>query len=97
MLNVFEPRDGILSYTGPSSGISLLSNSGLTWIENTFSETEDVCNTLKGITLDVASHLQMPKCIPTKPWASTHMNEPRKPFPSEELMWTYSEGELHPV
>lgn len=79
-------------YTGPSSGISLLSNPGLTWIENTFSETKDVCYILKGVTLDVASHLQMSKCTPPKPWALINMDKAPKPFPSEEVAWTYVEA-----
>ncbi|KAH9220912.1 fungal-specific transcription factor domain-containing protein [Leptodontidium sp. 2 PMI_412] len=76
-------------YTGPSSGISLLSHSGLTWVQNTFSGTEDICETLKTVAREVANHLQMPKCIVAKPWAATHMNAPRRPIPSEEVVWTY--------
>jgi hypothetical protein len=87
-------RDGILHFIGPSSGISLLSNPGLTWIQSTFSGTEDVCNTLKSVTLEVANHLQMPKCIPVKPWASIHIDGPRKPIPPEEVVWTYVDGQL---
>ncbi|KAG4433722.1 hypothetical protein IFR05_010803 [Cadophora sp. M221] len=76
-------------YTGPSSGISLLSRSGLTWVQNTFSGTEDICETLKAVAREVANHLQMPKCIVEKPWTATHMNAPRTPIPSEEVVWAY--------
>ncbi|KAE9380925.1 hypothetical protein N431DRAFT_136771 [Stipitochalara longipes BDJ] len=84
-------------YTGPSSGISLLSHPGLTWIQNTFSGTEGVCNTLKSVALEVANHLQIPKCIPVKPWASIHIHGPRKPLPPEEVVWTYVDAYFRSV
>ncbi|KAH7407318.1 fungal-specific transcription factor domain-containing protein [Cadophora sp. MPI-SDFR-AT-0126] len=84
-------------YTGPSSGISLLSQPGLTWIRNTFSGTEDICNAINSVTREVANHLQRPKCIVFKPWIATNMNEARKPIPPEDTVWTYVDAYFRSV
>ncbi|OCK74675.1 hypothetical protein K432DRAFT_310261, partial [Lepidopterella palustris CBS 459.81] len=84
-------------YTGPSSGISLLSDTGLDWIRKAFNGSQDMCNVLKSVNMDVASHLQMPKCIPANPWASNAWDVSPKPFPPHEVMWEYVDAYFRTV
>ncbi|KAI9742379.1 MAG: hypothetical protein M1818_003912 [Claussenomyces sp. TS43310] len=76
-------------YTGPSSGLSLLSDPGLEWIQHNFDGSGDICVALRSVTADFADHLQRPKCIPMNPWASP-VDLPRpKPLPQLDLFWKY--------
>ncbi|KAH6867680.1 fungal-specific transcription factor domain-containing protein [Thelonectria olida] len=51
-------------YTGPSSGISTLSDLGLKWVRDQVSDSDRLCRTLQDIRNGFLSLLRQPKCIP---------------------------------
>ncbi|KAJ4040755.1 hypothetical protein NW756_011138 [Fusarium oxysporum] len=53
-------------YTGPSSGISAISDVGLDWIRNNVPESDALCQTIQEIRNGLLSHLRRPKCIPSE-------------------------------
>lgn len=51
-------------YTGPSSGISTVSDLGLDWVRQNVPDSDVLCRTIHDIRNDILSHLRQPKCIP---------------------------------
>ncbi|CAI6013727.1 unnamed protein product [Clonostachys chloroleuca] len=51
-------------YTGPSSGISTISDLGLNWIRQNVPDSQVLCETIQDIRNGVLSHLRQPKCVP---------------------------------
>ncbi|KAJ9145042.1 Fungal specific transcription factor domain containing protein [Pleurostoma richardsiae] len=51
-------------YTGPSSGISTISDLGLNWVRQNVSDSQVLCETIQDIRNGILNHLRQPKCIP---------------------------------
>jgi hypothetical protein len=51
-------------YTGPSSGISTVSDLGLNWVRDNVAESDFLCETIQDIRNSLLSHIRQPKCIP---------------------------------
>ncbi|CAH0058694.1 unnamed protein product [Clonostachys solani] len=51
-------------YTGPSSGISTISDLGLNWVRHNVPDSQVLCETIQDIRNGVLSHLRQPKCVP---------------------------------
>ncbi|KAF7166310.1 hypothetical protein CNMCM6106_002168 [Aspergillus hiratsukae] len=51
-------------YTGPSSGISTVSDLGLNWVRDNVAESDVLCETIQDIRNGILSHIRQPKCIP---------------------------------
>jgi hypothetical protein len=51
-------------YTGPSSGISTVSDLGLNWVRDNVAESDILCETIQDIRNSLLSHIRQPKCIP---------------------------------
>lgn len=51
-------------YTGPSSGISTISDLGLKWIRQNVPDSETLCNSILEIRTSILAHLRQPKCVP---------------------------------
>lgn len=51
-------------YTGPSSGISTISDPGLNWVRQNVADSQVLCETIQDIRNGVLNHLRQPKCIP---------------------------------
>ncbi|KAK7425083.1 hypothetical protein QQZ08_008360 [Neonectria magnoliae] len=51
-------------YTGPSSGISTISDLGLNWVRQNVADSQVLCETIQDIRNGVLNHLRQPKCIP---------------------------------
>ncbi|KAJ5532322.1 fungal-specific transcription factor domain-containing protein [Penicillium frequentans] len=51
-------------YTGPSSGISTVSDLGLNWVRDNVAESDVLCETIQEIRNGILSHIRQPKCIP---------------------------------
>lgn len=51
-------------YTGPSSGISTVSDLGLNWVRQNVAESDVLCETIQDIRNGIISHIRQPKCIP---------------------------------
>ncbi|KAK1671466.1 fungal-specific transcription factor domain-containing protein [Colletotrichum godetiae] len=50
-------------YTGPSSGISTVSDLGLNWIREKVPDSDRLCETIQDIRNGILSHIRQPKCI----------------------------------
>ncbi|KAK1515053.1 uncharacterized protein CCOS01_13246 [Colletotrichum costaricense] len=50
-------------YTGPSSGISTVSDLGLKWIREKVPDSDLLCETVQDIRNAILSHIRQPKCI----------------------------------
>ncbi|KXH45058.1 hypothetical protein CSIM01_01187 [Colletotrichum simmondsii] len=50
-------------YTGPSSGISTISDLGLNWIREKVPDSDLLCETIQDIRNAILSHIRQPKCI----------------------------------
>lgn len=50
-------------YTGPSSGISAVSDMGLDWLRQNVPDSEHLCKTIQDIKAGILSYLRQPKCI----------------------------------
>ncbi|KXH69576.1 hypothetical protein CSAL01_06108 [Colletotrichum salicis] len=50
-------------YTGPSSGISTVSDLGLSWIREKVPDSDLLCETIQDIRNGILSHICQPKCI----------------------------------
>lgn len=51
-------------YTGPSSGISTVSDLGLNWVRDNVAESDVLCETIQDIRNGILSHIRQPKFIP---------------------------------
>lgn len=51
-------------YTGPSSGISTVSDLGLNWVRDNVADSDVLCETIQDIRNGILSHIRQPKCIP---------------------------------
>lgn len=51
-------------YTGPSSGISTVSDLGLNWVRDKVPDSHLLCDTIQDIRNGILSHIRQPKCIP---------------------------------
>ncbi|KAM5357065.1 hypothetical protein ACJZ2D_016656 [Fusarium nematophilum] len=51
-------------YTGPSSGISAISDQGLSWVRENVPDSDVLCETIQDIRNAVLGHIRQPKCIP---------------------------------
>ncbi|KPM44101.1 hypothetical protein AK830_g2484 [Neonectria ditissima] len=51
-------------YTGPSSGISAISDTGLNWLRQNVADSAVLCETVQDIRNAVFNHLRHPKCMP---------------------------------
>jgi hypothetical protein len=76
-------------YTGPSSGISTISDLGLKWMQNHLQGPATLSGTVKDIRNGILSHLRQPKCIPLGPWPSPETHTIMKPLPSPEIVRKY--------
>lgn len=76
-------------YTGPSSGISTISDLGLKWIQNNLQSPAILCDSVQDIRNSILSHLRKPKCIPPGPWPSPETHTIMKPLPSPEIARKY--------
>ncbi|EXF79115.1 hypothetical protein CFIO01_09512 [Colletotrichum fioriniae PJ7] len=50
-------------YTGPSSGISTVSDLGLNWIREKVPDSDLLCETIQDIRNAILSHIRQPKCV----------------------------------
>ncbi|KAH6974974.1 fungal-specific transcription factor domain-containing protein [Ilyonectria sp. MPI-CAGE-AT-0026] len=50
-------------YTGPSSGVSIVSDLGLDWIRNHIPDSDGLCETIQDIRNTILAQLRQPKCI----------------------------------
>lgn len=50
-------------YTGPSSGISTVSDLGLNWIRGKVPDSDLLCETIQDIRNAILSHIRQPKCV----------------------------------
>ncbi|KAM5358497.1 hypothetical protein ACJZ2D_015222 [Fusarium nematophilum] len=51
-------------YTGPSSGITAISDMGLNWVRQNVADSDVLCETIQEIRNGVFNHLRHPKCMP---------------------------------
>ncbi|UPL04054.1 hypothetical protein LCI18_014988 [Fusarium solani-melongenae] len=51
-------------YTGLSSGVSIVSDLGLSWIRNHIPDSDGLCETIQDIRNTILAQLRRPKCIP---------------------------------
>ncbi|KAH6879562.1 fungal-specific transcription factor domain-containing protein [Thelonectria olida] len=51
-------------YTGPSSGISTISDLGLNWLRQHVPDSDELCETIKDIRNTLLAHLRQAKCTP---------------------------------
>jgi hypothetical protein len=79
-------------YTGPSSGVSILSDLGLKWIRDNVGGSELFCSTFADLRNSILNHLRIPKCMPSDPWRYTGNERERKPLPPEHDMRRYIEA-----
>jgi hypothetical protein len=63
-------------YTGPSSGLSSISDMNLKWLRNRLHGSEALFSTLEGVRRGLLSHLRQPKCITTDMWPSPDTPSP---------------------
>ncbi|KAF4493699.1 fungal specific transcription factor domain containing [Fusarium agapanthi] len=73
-------------YTGPSSGISAISDLGLDWVRRNVPDSDVLCKTVQDIRNAVLNHIRQPKCLDhTMPFA---LSSPAGPveLPHSELM-----------
>jgi len=76
-------------YTGPSSGISLLSDVGLAWLRDNVGGSETLWAILKDLRNSVLNHLRVPKCMPSDPWRRTGHDKVQKSLPPVDVMRAY--------
>jgi hypothetical protein len=77
-------------YTGPSSGISLLSVQGLGWIQEKLGEKHCLAmSTFEDLRKNLLSHLRVPKCIVNDPWSDDARDGARAPLPGPAEIWSY--------
>lgn len=69
-------------YTGPSSGISILSDLNLKWLRTNLRGSEALCRTLKSVRSGILNHLTRPKCIAADLWPNPDTPVAPKPLPS---------------
>ncbi|EFX06040.1 fungal specific transcription factor domain containing protein [Grosmannia clavigera kw1407] len=51
-------------FTGPSSGITVISDVGVQWLQERVPDSETLCRTIQDIRGELLGHLRQPKCIP---------------------------------
>ncbi|KAM5359773.1 hypothetical protein ACJZ2D_014206 [Fusarium nematophilum] len=51
-------------YTGPSSGVSIVSDLGLNWIRNHVPDSDGLCEAIQDIRNTILAQLRQPKCMP---------------------------------
>ena len=71
-------------YTGPSSGISILSDLNLEWLRTNLRGSEALCGILKGVRSGILNHLTRPKCIAADLWPNPDTPVVPKPLPSPQ-------------
>jgi len=76
-------------YTGPSSGISTMSELGMNWIRKRVQGSDELCGVFEELRTSVLSLLTQPKCVGPGPWCDPVDSTPKKPLPSVETMWEY--------
>lgn len=72
-------------YTGPSSGISSISDLGLKWIRDHVQGSDTLCSTILDIRDSVLSHLRQPKCVPRGPCSSPGTPPGLKPILASDV------------
>ncbi|KAJ4991088.1 hypothetical protein SVAN01_03438 [Stagonosporopsis vannaccii] len=68
-------------YAGPSSGISILSDLNLEWLQSNVRGSEALCGILKGVRSGILNHLTRPKCIAADLWPNLDTPIVPKPLP----------------
>lgn len=76
-------------YTGPSSGLSTISELGLKSIQDHVPGSVPLCSTISDIRGGILSHLRKPKCIPPDPWPRPTATTVLKPLPRREDVQKY--------
>lgn len=72
-------------YTGPSSGISAISDVGLNWIRDHVPDSDGLCETIEDIRNGLLNHLRQPKCIPSGPLLRPGATFSFKPIPQSQV------------
>ncbi|KAL5592515.1 hypothetical protein FOBRF1_013541 [Fusarium oxysporum] len=89
-LNVRDPAVWIRAtggdeYTGPSSGISTISDLGLKWARDRVSDSDRLCKTVQDIRNGLLSLLRQPKCIPPNPLLTPPVSSNLKHIPQSRV------------
>ncbi|KNB20072.1 hypothetical protein FOXG_17306 [Fusarium oxysporum f. sp. lycopersici 4287] len=89
-LNVRDPAVWIRAtggdeYTGPSSGISTISDLGLKWARDRVSDSGRLCKTVQDIRNGLLSLLRQPKCIPPNPLLTPPVSSNLKHIPQSRV------------
>ncbi|KAF9877908.1 hypothetical protein CkaCkLH20_04484 [Colletotrichum karsti] len=75
-------------YTGPSSGISNISDLGLKWVRQNVPESDDLYEAIQDVRNAILCHLRQPKCIPQDlPLALTTPRQTADVPPSQMLQY----------
>jgi hypothetical protein len=81
-----RPFDGD-EYTGPSSGISLLSTQGLKWTQETLGQAQTLpLSVFEGLRKSLLGHLRLPKCMTDDSWVFSS----GKGISSATEVWRYT-------
>ncbi|KAJ3523669.1 hypothetical protein NM208_g12361 [Fusarium decemcellulare] len=67
-------------YTGPSSGISTISDVGLEWIRQNVPDSQTLCSSILDIRNSVLHHLRQPKCVPHESSSAPRSSQTLKPI-----------------
>jgi hypothetical protein len=79
-------------YTGPSSGISMLSDQNLRWLRTNLRGSDALCSTLNGVRSEILNHLTRPKCIADDLWPDPDVPVAPKPLPSPQEIESFIES-----
>jgi len=80
-----RPLDGD-EYTGPSSGISILSTQGLKWTQQTLGQARTLPSSVfEGLRKSLLGHLRVPKCMTNDSWVFSSA----KDIPPAAEVWRY--------
>lgn len=72
-------------YTGPSSGISTISDLGLKWVRDIVPDSDQLCKTVQDIRNGLLNHLRQPKWIPPSPLLTPPVSSSLKHVPQSRV------------
>ncbi|KAH7258813.1 fungal-specific transcription factor domain-containing protein [Fusarium solani] len=72
-------------YTGPSSGISTISELSLKWVRDIVPDSDRLCKTVQDIRNGLLSHLRQPKWIPPNPLLTPPVSSSLKHIPQSRV------------
>ncbi|KAF2774167.1 hypothetical protein EJ03DRAFT_346802 [Teratosphaeria nubilosa] len=76
-------------YTGPSSGISAISDQGLAWMKRKAGNCELLCTAVAQVRRTLLSHLRQPKCVSPALWDMHPFQTPFKGMPPWDVVQEY--------